>query len=218
MERGFLSPKDKGDRRRVKKKVGGSSTGSGFVFDSDPKLGDDTRSLRTDGNKDGSVPSIGNTQEKNVGQSSTSPTPSSYANVDGKPNRTKVNFCTLFTQAGNGIDVGRSNYVKAMIKLRADVELKDNIMVAMPKITREGYYTCNIHVEYEWKPPRCACCKVFSHVQEECPKNIGTGETKNLKKSSQTSKGIKSLLEQWKESYENDDYEYDTYDNDMYEG
>nr|GEW41063.1 hypothetical protein [Tanacetum cinerariifolium] len=30
--------------------------------------------------------------------------------------------------------------------------------------------------------------------------------------------GTQSLLEQWKESYENDDYEYDPYDNDMYEG
>ncbi|GJZ45055.1 beta-caryophyllene synthase [Tanacetum coccineum] len=34
---------------------------------------------------------------------------------------------------------GRSSYAKAMIKLRADVELKDNIVAAMPKITREGY-------------------------------------------------------------------------------
>ncbi|GJZ71827.1 zinc finger, CCHC-type containing protein [Tanacetum coccineum] len=44
---------------------------------------------------------------------------------------------------------GRSSYVRAMIELRAEVELKDNIVAAMPKITREGYYTCNIHVEYE---------------------------------------------------------------------
>ncbi|GJX31189.1 retrotransposon protein, putative, ty1-copia subclass [Tanacetum coccineum] len=36
----------------------------------------------------------------------------------------------------------------------ADMELKDNIVVAMPKITREGHYTCNIRVEYEWKPLR----------------------------------------------------------------
>ncbi|GJY73533.1 hypothetical protein Tco_0477964 [Tanacetum coccineum] len=78
-----------------------------------------------------------------------------------------------------------SSYVRAMIKLQADVELKDNIVVVMPKITREGFYTCNIRVEYEWKPPRCACCKVFGHVQEECPKNIDAGETNNLKKPSQ---------------------------------
>nr|GEZ49652.1 ribonuclease H-like domain-containing protein [Tanacetum cinerariifolium] len=48
---------------------------------------------------------------------------------------------------------GRSTYARAMIELRANVELKDNIMVVMPKITGEGYYTCNIRVEYEWKPP-----------------------------------------------------------------
>ncbi|GJU92930.1 hypothetical protein Tco_1317686 [Tanacetum coccineum] len=76
---------------------------------------------------------------------------------------------------------GRSSYARAMIELRADVELKDNIVVAMSKITREGYYTCNIRVECEWKPPRCACCKVFVHVQEEYPKNIGSSERRIFK-------------------------------------
>ncbi|GKB39754.1 putative reverse transcriptase domain-containing protein, partial [Tanacetum coccineum] len=60
---------------------------------------------------------------------------------------------------------GRSSYARAMIELRANVELKDNIVAAMPKITREGYYTCNI-------------------------RNIGAGATKNLKNTSQTPKGI----------------------------
>ncbi|GJZ36388.1 hypothetical protein Tco_0582579 [Tanacetum coccineum] len=45
-----------------------------------------------------------------------------------------------------------SSYARVMVELRADVELKDNIVVAMPKITRDGHYTCNVHVEYEWKP------------------------------------------------------------------
>nr|GEW38422.1 hypothetical protein [Tanacetum cinerariifolium] len=44
---------------------------------------------------------------------------------------------------------GRSSYTRAMIKLRADVEVKDNIVAVMPKITKEGYYTRNIRVEYE---------------------------------------------------------------------
>ncbi|GJR94405.1 hypothetical protein Tco_0266579 [Tanacetum coccineum] len=48
---------------------------------------------------------------------------------------------------------GRSSYARAMIEVQADVELKDNIVAAMPKITREGYYTYNIRVEYKWKPP-----------------------------------------------------------------
>ncbi|GKC87402.1 hypothetical protein Tco_1148051 [Tanacetum coccineum] len=85
---------------------------------------------------------------------------------------------------------GRSSYARAMIELRADVELKDTIMVAMPKIAREDFYTCNIRVECEWKPPRCECCKVFGHIQEECPKNISVGEVKNLKKPNQTPKDV----------------------------
>ncbi|GJW47586.1 retrotransposon protein, putative, ty1-copia subclass [Tanacetum coccineum] len=85
---------------------------------------------------------------------------------------------------------GRSSYARVMIKLRAKVELKDTIVLAMPKIMEEGYYTCTVCVEYEWKPPRCSCCKGFGYTQEECPKNIGLGVAKNLKKPSQTSRGV----------------------------
>ncbi|GJX31537.1 hypothetical protein Tco_0241392 [Tanacetum coccineum] len=192
------------------------------------------------------------------------PGKSSYANVTGKLSEKKLNFSTLFTPWGNGIDVvvsvdsiraiseqfaytsygfflgkpvaypivanyvrntwGKyglirsmfnsstglfsfqfnsiegldvmlengswSSYARAMIELRADVELKDNIMVAMPKITREGHYTCNIRVEHVWNPPRCASCKIFGHMHDECPKNTGVGETMNLKNPSQTSRGV----------------------------
>ncbi|GJU58587.1 nucleotide-diphospho-sugar transferase [Tanacetum coccineum] len=77
-----------------------------------------------------------------------------------------------------------------MIELRADVELKDNIIVAMPKITKEGHYTCNVRIVYEWKPPRCSSCKVFGHIHKECPKNTSAGEKKTVKKPSQTSQGV----------------------------
>ncbi|GKE53371.1 hypothetical protein Tco_1488527 [Tanacetum coccineum] len=103
------------------------------------------------------------------------------------------------------------------IELRANVELKDNIVAAMPKITGEGYYTCNIRVKYEWKTPRRACCKVFGHVLGECPNNIGVVATKNLKKTSQTPKGIpigqKSLL--MKVSKSNSFDELNSVDNDV---
>ncbi|GJR29647.1 RNA-directed DNA polymerase, eukaryota, reverse transcriptase zinc-binding domain protein [Tanacetum coccineum] len=72
----------------------------------------------------------------------------------------------------------------------ADVDLKDNIVVVVPKIIREGHYICNVRLEYEWKPPRCVSCKVFLHIHEECPKNTGVGEKKTLKKPSQTSQGV----------------------------
>ncbi|GKC27806.1 copia protein [Tanacetum coccineum] len=79
---------------------------------------------------------------------------------------------------------GRSSYARAMIELRADVELIDNIIVAMPKITREVHYICNVRVEYEWKPLRCASCKVFGHIHKECLKNTSVGEKNTLKKPS----------------------------------
>ncbi|GKC63008.1 high affinity nitrate transporter 2.6-like protein [Tanacetum coccineum] len=85
---------------------------------------------------------------------------------------------------------GRSSYARALIEVRADVELKDNIVVAMPKLVGDGFYTCNVRVEYEWKPPKCASCKVFGHVHDGCPKNIDSGMVKNMKKPSQTPRGI----------------------------
>ncbi|GKC07172.1 hypothetical protein Tco_0998782, partial [Tanacetum coccineum] len=66
---------------------------------------------------------------------------------------------------------GRSSYARVMIEIRADVELKDTIVVAMSKLVEEGFYTCTIRVEYEWNPPRLDVAK-------------------NLKKPSQAPRGI----------------------------
>ncbi|GJR42217.1 retrotransposon protein, putative, ty1-copia subclass [Tanacetum coccineum] len=85
---------------------------------------------------------------------------------------------------------GRSSYARALIEIRDDVKLKDTIVVAMPKLIGEGFYTCTVRVEYEWKPSRCACCMVFGHIQKECPKNPGLSLAKNLKKPSQASRGV----------------------------
>ncbi|GJR99459.1 zinc finger, CCHC-type containing protein [Tanacetum coccineum] len=42
---------------------------------------------------------------------------------------------------------GRSSYARAMIELQADMELKDTIVVVMPKLLGEGFYMCTIRVE-----------------------------------------------------------------------
>ncbi|GKE55740.1 hypothetical protein Tco_1494925 [Tanacetum coccineum] len=47
----------------------------------------------------------------------------------------------------------RSSYARAMVELRADIELKDTIMVVVPKFVGYGYTMRTIHVEYEWTPP-----------------------------------------------------------------
>ncbi|GKC14782.1 hypothetical protein Tco_1011564 [Tanacetum coccineum] len=85
---------------------------------------------------------------------------------------------------------GISSYARAMIELRADVELKDTIVVAMPKLVGEGFYMCTIRVEYECKPPRCSSCKVFGHVLNECPKKIIPDAVKNLNNPRQATRGV----------------------------
>ncbi|GJZ50917.1 hypothetical protein Tco_0605432 [Tanacetum coccineum] len=74
---------------------------------------------------------------------------SSIAMKLGNPLMFDSNSADMYMQSW-----GQSSYARAMIELRADVELKDNIVVVMPKVAGEGHYTCNVHVEYEWKPPR----------------------------------------------------------------
>nr|GFB26657.1 hypothetical protein [Tanacetum cinerariifolium] len=49
-------------------------------------------------------------------------------------------------------------------------------LAIMPKINGVGYYTCNIHVEYEWKPPRCA---YFKNAKSSCLSTTPTNEKIN---------------------------------------
>ncbi|GJV20228.1 DNA helicase [Tanacetum coccineum] len=89
--------------------------------------------------------------------------------------------------------------------------------MCMQSWAREGYYTCNIRVEYEWKPPRCACCKVSGHVQEECPKNIGAVyQPVSKKPTANTSKNKKKNMEPTKEVSKSNPFEVLTsVDNDV---
>nr|GEV91048.1 hypothetical protein [Tanacetum cinerariifolium] len=72
-----------------------------------------------------------------------------------------------------------SSYARVMAELQADMELKDNIVVSMPKITTEGHYTCNVRVEYEWKPPRCSSCKKEYRPVTKKPNASSSGNKKN---------------------------------------
>ncbi|GKA02427.1 hypothetical protein Tco_0675092 [Tanacetum coccineum] len=86
---------------------------------------------------------------------------------------------------------GRSSYVRPISELRSYVELKDTIMVVVPKLVGEGFSVCTIRIEYDWKLPRCSSYKVFCHVLDECPKKIILGMLKNLKNPRQVVRRVK---------------------------
>ncbi|GJX99873.1 hypothetical protein Tco_0356892 [Tanacetum coccineum] len=44
--------------------------------------------------------------------------------------------------------------------------------MAIPNEKGDGYTKAVIRVEYEWKPPHCADCKIFGHDLLHCPKHV----------------------------------------------
>ncbi|GKA72280.1 reverse transcriptase domain, reverse transcriptase zinc-binding domain protein, partial [Tanacetum coccineum] len=163
-----------------------------------------------------------------------------------------------------------SSYARAMIELRADVELKDNIVAAMPKINREGYYTCTgetMNMKKTSQIPKAFLVgqkigfkpkQGYQPVSKKTTANTSANKKKNVDPPKEVTNpfevltsvendedtstkidsevevaldnnelasflakkdgyGIQSLLEQWKDSHELDDYKYDPYDDDMYD-
>ncbi|GKD56742.1 putative reverse transcriptase domain-containing protein [Tanacetum coccineum] len=136
---------------------------------------------------------------------------------------------------------GRSSYTRAMIELQANVELKDTIVVAMPKIVGEGF--CSGEAKNLKKPsqtPREKCRKLEKliidrkvtlvddegkplnkvdypgdHDSEDDVESVDN-DMARLLASERAGFGTNSLLEQWRDTYENADYDYDPYDDDMY--
>ncbi|GJR75937.1 hypothetical protein Tco_0088302 [Tanacetum coccineum] len=86
---------------------------------------------------------------------------------------------------------GGSSYSRAMIEWRADVELKDTLVVVVPKNEGGDYTLSTIRIEYEWKPPRCSSCKIFAH---ECPKEIVLYILKNMKTPRKVVLGVQIVL------------------------
>ncbi|GKC69780.1 wall-associated receptor kinase 2-like protein, partial [Tanacetum coccineum] len=65
----------------------------------------------------------------------------------------------------------RSSFAKAIIDLRADIELKDTLVVAVPKIEGDSYILHSVRVDYECNPISCPTCMVFGHFVDLCPKS-----------------------------------------------
>nr|GEU28618.1 hypothetical protein [Tanacetum cinerariifolium] len=95
---------------------------------------------------------------------------------------------TLVFDVSKGFD-SSSNYARAMIELWADVELKDTIVVAMPKLTGEGFYTYP-----------------DDHDGEDKVELVDNNMARSMALE-RVGSGAQSLLEQWRDSYENGDYD-----------
>nr|GEY45699.1 hypothetical protein [Tanacetum cinerariifolium] len=67
---------------------------------------------------------------------------------------------------------GRMSFARALIEVDAYRNLKEEVVMAVPRLEGEGHTIETMKVEYEWKPPRCSDCLVFGHNNNECPKRV----------------------------------------------
>ncbi|GJR67388.1 putative reverse transcriptase domain-containing protein [Tanacetum coccineum] len=69
---------------------------------------------------------------------------------------------------------GRISFARALIEVSTDKELKQEVIMAIPKgkDVDAGYTMVKIQEEYEWKPPLCIDCHVFGHTADQCPKKV----------------------------------------------
>ncbi|GJU22453.1 hypothetical protein Tco_1155795 [Tanacetum coccineum] len=67
---------------------------------------------------------------------------------------------------------GRSSFARCLIEVNSEVDLMDVVTIGIPSLSEDDFTKETIHVEYEWRPPRCDTCKTFGHVHDYCPKKV----------------------------------------------
>ncbi|GJZ37568.1 hypothetical protein Tco_0583759 [Tanacetum coccineum] len=83
-------------------------------------------------------------------------------------------------------------YVKNVWK-KYGIELKEEMVIAIPNVEDDGEVFHSVRVDYEWKPPRCGMCMIFGHDDKLClkwvvgiPMNDGFRTDKGTKKEGQS--------------------------------
>nr|GEV42358.1 zinc knuckle CX2CX4HX4C [Tanacetum cinerariifolium] len=69
---------------------------------------------------------------------------------------------------------GRSSFAWCLIEVNSEADLMDVVTIVIPSFFGDGFTKETIHVEYEWKPPRCDICKFFCHVHDHCPNKVAS--------------------------------------------
>nr|GEU83147.1 hypothetical protein [Tanacetum cinerariifolium] len=63
---------------------------------------------------------------------------------------------------------------RCLSKVNSEADLIDVVTIGIPSLTRDDFIKETICVEYEWRPPRCDVCKIFGHVDDQCPKKVAS--------------------------------------------
>ncbi|GKA90956.1 zinc knuckle CX2CX4HX4C containing protein [Tanacetum coccineum] len=68
---------------------------------------------------------------------------------------------------------GRSSFARYLIEVSSEVNLMDVVTIGIPYLIGEDFTKETIRVEYEWRPPRCDVCKIWSCSRPMSQKGVG---------------------------------------------
>ncbi|GJS45975.1 zinc knuckle CX2CX4HX4C containing protein [Tanacetum coccineum] len=68
---------------------------------------------------------------------------------------------------------GRSSFAMCLIEVSSEVNLMDVVTIGIPYLIGEDFTKETIRVEYEWRPPRCDVCKIWSCSRPMSQKGVG---------------------------------------------
>ncbi|GJR49563.1 zinc finger, CCHC-type containing protein [Tanacetum coccineum] len=118
------------------------------------------------------------------------------------------------------IEVSNSNLFDVLNLVENDVDLGTNggtSNLASKKANFSGSSFWNVESSNDEGKPLTRVDSSGDHDSEDEVASVGN-DMANFLASKEVGYGTNSLLEQWKESYENGNYDFDPYDDDMYEG
>nr|GEW62708.1 hypothetical protein [Tanacetum cinerariifolium] len=67
---------------------------------------------------------------------------------------------------------GKNSYARVLTEVSSLTALLESVVVAVPFLDGWGHSFETVKVEYEWQPPRCDTCKIFDHIDNDCPKRV----------------------------------------------
>ncbi|GKA57115.1 zinc knuckle CX2CX4HX4C containing protein, partial [Tanacetum coccineum] len=69
---------------------------------------------------------------------------------------------------------GRSSFSRCLIEVNSQADLMDVVTIGIPSLTGDDFTKETVHVEYEWRLPKCDECKIFGHIHDHCPKKVAS--------------------------------------------
>nr|GFA81612.1 hypothetical protein [Tanacetum cinerariifolium] len=69
------------------------------------------------------------------------------------------------------VNVPNDAYVRILIEIKECNDFIDNLVMVVPNLEGNGYTKETICIEYEWKPPRCSTCLIYSHFVQKLLQN-----------------------------------------------